>query len=268
MNDYQQIFVVFFAIFWGAIFNVLARWKPYNFGLIFDREVTYVTRRIGLALIILTLFPLLYFIVIFYILGQNSNLCDSQKKCIIEVIKWCLSSIIPAFAIYGFYRLWIGIIECSPESFYCYSWELPNKYKSYYNSQNKPEPSLEELGILRSNIYSYWKNMLIGSAYILFSGVGAILPYTMTVLTMFFIIISITFKQTSLLFLKKLSISLIVFIIILCLIIYIVGIYYLSYYCRDYKYDLFYILIKNIFVKKTTYPTAPGCMLTSHVLGT
>jgi hypothetical protein len=39
MNDAQQIFAVFYAIFWGGVFSVSARWKPFNFGLIFDKDV-------------------------------------------------------------------------------------------------------------------------------------------------------------------------------------------------------------------------------------
>jgi hypothetical protein len=30
MNIPQEIFCVFYAIFWGAVFNVLARWKPFK----------------------------------------------------------------------------------------------------------------------------------------------------------------------------------------------------------------------------------------------
>jgi hypothetical protein len=65
MNIPQQIFCVFYAIFWGAVFSVSARWKHFNFGLIFDKDVKQVTKRIGLSLIILTTLPIFYFGIIF-----------------------------------------------------------------------------------------------------------------------------------------------------------------------------------------------------------
>jgi len=161
LNIAQTIFSVFYAIFWGAVFSVSGRWKHFNFGLIFDNEAPHVTRRILLSKLILNILPILYFVWILCELNDN-NLCSMQKKCWIDFSAIVLSGIIPAFAILGFYRLWIGIVEYSPKLYYEYSWKLPHRYTPYFSSKNKPEPGLEELGILPSIYYSSKKNIFLG----------------------------------------------------------------------------------------------------------
>lgn len=107
------------------MFNVLARWKPFNFGLIFNKEVKHVTRRIGLSLLILTILPILYFLIILYFFEWHGKLCEQQRICLVEFIAMVLSGIIPSFGIFGFYRLWLGSIEYKPTSCYVYNDKLP-----------------------------------------------------------------------------------------------------------------------------------------------
>jgi hypothetical protein len=135
MNDAQTIFAVFYAIFWGGVFSVLSRWKPFNHGLIFNKdkkEIEHISKRIRLSLLILNILPLIYFVGIFYILGLKGNLCKLQKDCGIDVSAMVLSDVIPAFAILGFYRLFIGIVEYNPTKYYKYSYEIPIEYRKFW----------------------------------------------------------------------------------------------------------------------------------------
>jgi hypothetical protein len=190
MNDAQTIFAVFYAIFWGAVFSVSSRWKPFNFGLIFDKEVQHVTKRILLAKLILNILPILYFVIIFYVLELKGKLCELQRKCLVDITAIVLSGIIPAFAIFGFYRLWIGIIERRPKSFYDYSCNLPTRYTPCCCAKTKPEPGLEELGIIPSNYYAYRKNIIVGIAYVLVAISGAVIPFpTLGLLTIILLLL-------------------------------------------------------------------------------
>lgn len=184
MNDAQQIFAVFYAIFWGGVFSVSARWKPFNFGAIFDKEVKNVTKRISLALLILNVLPILYFVIIFYCLKTN----PFKGECWINISAMVLSGIIPAFGIFGFYRLWLGIIEKDPSKYYLDKCSIPSRYHSRHELENQPEPSLEELNILRSRKFSCRKNMIVGFVYILLPGLGAKQPYPIICITILMVI--------------------------------------------------------------------------------
>lgn len=202
MNDAQQIYAVFYAIFWGAVFNVLGRWKPFNFGLIFDKEVKHVSRRILLSLLILNIFPILYFASIFYILGFKGKLCEQQWKSLSEVFEMVLSGVIPAFGIIGFYHLWLYFIERKPRKYYINSHLIPCKYKPYHNAAYEAEPGLEKLGIEPSNKHTKCKNLFAGLFYILLGFLIVLLSWSLNPLP-FIILISIIF-----------------FLIILCLFVF------------------------------------------------
>jgi len=179
MNDAQQIFAIFYAIFWGAVHSVLGRWKPFNFGLTFDKQVEHVANRISFAKLILNILPVIYFVLILYIVGLKDNLCTQQKNCLFEFGTLILSGIIPAFGIFGFYRLYIGVVEYDPTKYYKYRHEIPRRYIDEYND---PEPNIRKLGIIQSHKYSWWKNIFFGSAYIILAGLGSLAPDTIFII--------------------------------------------------------------------------------------
>lgn len=112
--------MVFFAIFWGATFNAQVRWKSFQFPLfgIFKK----VTRRVILSFVILNVLPVLYFSSVLWITSDYHIRIPIQDAIFLGVV--------PAFGIFGFYRLWLGIIELSPESYY-YSINVPGtRYKN------------------------------------------------------------------------------------------------------------------------------------------
>lgn len=119
INVYQTTFMVFYAIFWGATFNAQPRWKAFQLPLVGILRV--VTRRVILSFITLNILPIIYFAVIFYITS-----CSTDKVNVVNII---FLGVIPAFGIFGFYRLWLGIIEISPSSFYHNIGSLEGDYK-------------------------------------------------------------------------------------------------------------------------------------------
>jgi len=69
-----------------------------------------------------------------------------------------LHAIIPAFATFGFHRMWIGIVEIKPELFYFSTdMEVPQQFQEV-------EPSIKKLGI-KTGVGFY--NILYAFLYII-----------------------------------------------------------------------------------------------------
>lgn len=99
----QQIFTLFFAIFWGAAANGQTRYKP--FGWLGDRASWY---RIGLSIVLLNLLPIAYFVLVLWLLrGWVWQLEDWQLTTALKMG----GAVVPGFGIFGFYRLWIAVIQ-------------------------------------------------------------------------------------------------------------------------------------------------------------
>ena len=141
----QMLFVIFYAIFWGANFNVLPRWKPFQYPLICKKQVFW---RIILSHIFFNFIPLIFFCLVFSRL-QKVNIEGSMFMPLIGIV--------PAFAIFGFYRVWLGIVELSPETFYF------SDEKDIPEGYDKSEKTIKELGIIDR---TWWKNCLWGVLYI------------------------------------------------------------------------------------------------------
>jgi hypothetical protein len=91
MNDAQTVFVLFFAILWGGILSVQGRW------LAFHPAVRYphIARRWVLSTIVLNAAPVVYF--------ANAFLCLQPG---VGTFRLVVGAVLPALAIFGFYRLW------------------------------------------------------------------------------------------------------------------------------------------------------------------
>ena len=137
MNVTQTIFTVFFAIFWGTAWGALPRWKAFQWPLVF--AVKQVRHRLVLSILVLNVCPLAFFgLALWGLSGPNYdvicwNLCT--------VVKLILHGVVPAFATFGFYRLWLGIVELNPRLFYVRNRsELPQRYR-----QIRGEPTIHSL---------------------------------------------------------------------------------------------------------------------------
>jgi hypothetical protein len=107
----QTIFTLFFAIFWGAIANVHARFKPFGFLGSGNND----GKRIVLSLVLLNVLPIIYFVAVFFMLGLSTWRIQGWSWA--AALKTFLS-VLAAFGIFGFYRLEIAVIEKWPHAFY------------------------------------------------------------------------------------------------------------------------------------------------------
>ena len=89
MTTTQSIFVVFFAIFWGAVFNVQGRWKMFQPILSFQ----HIRHRFLFSLLILNVAPVLFFVWTFFRLKNNPG----------ETLLQLSAGVLSAFAIFAFY---------------------------------------------------------------------------------------------------------------------------------------------------------------------
>ncbi len=95
MNNAQQIFLLFFAIFWGTAANAWPKRKPFHWPLVSHGPVL---RRLILSITFLNIIPIIYFA---WMLGVLQKAGDSV-----------VISILPAFSVFGIYRIWLGLTEC------------------------------------------------------------------------------------------------------------------------------------------------------------
>ena len=113
MNEVQQVYVLFFAIFWGAMASAQPRWKAFHWCYI---HVLHVRHRLMLSMMILNLFPILFFAGALWIL--RCPVQDASSWTVGTVARVVFLGVLPAFSTFGFYRLWFGLVELWPDSFY------------------------------------------------------------------------------------------------------------------------------------------------------
>lgn len=154
MNETQNIFVVFYAIFWGTAANAQPRWKAFQLLLTFQfKRVTY---RVALSFLLLNVLPILYFGWTIWMLSGSHLAVKSWD--IGSIARLVLHSVVPAFATFGFYRMWIGVIELDPDFFYfATDQDVPERFSAV-------EPSVEFLKI-RTGVGP--RNILYALLYIL-----------------------------------------------------------------------------------------------------
>ena len=137
MNTTQQIFLVFFAIFWGTVANAWPKRKPFQWPLI---KYGPACRRLILSMILLNIVPVLYFAWMLSVLGAHDH--------------GVIIALLPSFSVFGFYRIWLGLTQSAAGWFYYPEAKIPSQIKNI-------EPSLE------SWPRSAWGlNVLFGAIYV------------------------------------------------------------------------------------------------------
>jgi hypothetical protein len=109
--------------------------------------------------------PLIYFGWIFWILSDNG--LGSSDWTGWRVFQLIVHGVIPAFATFGFYRLWMGIVEFKPDCFYAKTAaDVPTKYQ-----RSEPtyltEMSSTGFPTVDLNTTTGFTNIFFGAAYIL-----------------------------------------------------------------------------------------------------
>ena len=170
MNAAQQIFVVFFAIFWGTSANAWPKWKPFHWTLVpFSGRVRL---RLALSFIVLNLIPVLYFIWILRQLG--GSIPPNSFSTFWSASKIVVPAIVPAFATFGLYRLWIALVEFCPGRFYYKDdAEMANDIKRnvVHGEETRLDPTIESLNL---KDWTWWPNLLFALLYLL---VAAVVPF-------------------------------------------------------------------------------------------
>jgi len=129
VNETQVIFTLFFAISWRIVSNVLPRWKPFHFALCFRRDFWQPTRRFLTAVIMLDLLPWIVFVLVFHWLRGLTLLPD--KWTCWNTFLLIPRAILPGLVPFGFYHLWISVIEWWPLAFYAQNQnQVPEPFRS------------------------------------------------------------------------------------------------------------------------------------------
>jgi hypothetical protein len=145
-NVAQQIFVLFFAIFWGTSSNAWPTRKPFNWPLCTYPPVFF---RLLLSVALLNLVPIAYFAWMYHILSRTD----------VGVVL----AILPAFSIFGFYRIWLAAAESGP---------------FYYPSKDaRPGELTDDMEPVRLPLASKWnlRNLLFGATYVVVGTVPTLL---------------------------------------------------------------------------------------------
>lgn len=134
MNETQTVFALFFAIFWGAVANVQPRWKAYHWPYIRVREAR---NRLSLSILVLNILPISFFAFSLFALAGPRVAQWTPTSTVLVVI----FGVFPAFAIFGFNRLWLGIVESNVEAFYRKGKDGKYVTEDDYDSPIDPQPT-------------------------------------------------------------------------------------------------------------------------------
>jgi hypothetical protein len=169
LNQYQQIFTVFFAIFWGTTASVQGRWKMFNYALC--RWVRpQVRNRLILSHLLGNLCPLIFFA---YAMGVL-NRYDDIDWTVPGTMRIVIRSVPPAFAVFGFYRLWVGIMEIRPQWYYRQHDRCPT-FGGIIS--HKIDPTMESLDLREDHARLWcWINIKWAMIYVLFALLGPWFP--------------------------------------------------------------------------------------------
>jgi hypothetical protein len=152
MTTTQQIFVIFFAIFWGTTANAWPHWKPFHWTFLFYSW--RVCGRVLWSMLVLNVAPVFVFGWALMKLGR-----DGAQT----VLGWneILSGIVPAFAVFGIYRIWIAGIELYPSAFY---YDDDAEQEKDHPELKGSDPTIKGLKLSGKR---WFINLLFGSVYVI-----------------------------------------------------------------------------------------------------
>ena len=170
MNTTQQIFVVFFAIFWGTAANAQPGWKAFQWPLLkYRRQLPLVRNRLRKSMLLLNVVPIVHFAIAIWMMHL-------QWVTQLPLVPAALVGMLTAFAGFGFYRVWLGFIERNrKEYYYTTRDQFPEDLR---RALRRVEPTVDRLWgcsdetiLMKTGGWNLW----IGVAYILGGGYLALL---------------------------------------------------------------------------------------------
>lgn len=171
LSTEQQVFMLFFAIIWGAVANVQPRWKAFQTSLFF--QVPVARNRVLLSVAVLNVLPLVFFGYALWALAGHPD--TSWARPFSAPAHLVVHGIIPAFAVFGFYRLWLGIVELWPTCFYAATTaEVDLKYRHWEPTFRNcaTTPLQEGCPTVDLGPDTGWPNLFFAGLYILAAAVA------------------------------------------------------------------------------------------------
>lgn len=130
----QTIFALFYAIMWGSLANVWSRWRAFDWSLTAmpnGRAQTY--RRAFLSLGLLNILPIVFFICVWLCLKDwrlEESLLSIGCKLLVTMLQ--------PLALFGFYWMWISIVQWCTKTFYPGNVSSSYRYKGLSDDDLNP----------------------------------------------------------------------------------------------------------------------------------
>jgi len=127
-----------------------------------------------LSFSVLNVAPIVFFGYVMWVLSAiNTNSGEALSLLVVH-------GVVPAFAAFGFYRIWLGIVEIKPNWFYLFvesHADMDDEYKFVepmyaYRPVNPPLDGNRPIVYIGKN--SGWANLLCGLLYVI---IGVIVPW-------------------------------------------------------------------------------------------
>ena len=171
VESLQTVFMLFYAIFWGAIANAQPRWKAFQWPLI--SEMPQVKHRVWTAVLVLNVLPLCFFAYGMWALYGRG---PTNTTPLSGSLHYIIRGVVPAFAVFGIYRLWLAILELNPSYFYAADPEkVDEKYRhvepTYRHRLDDRKGPVVDLGEDAG-----WANFRAGLIYVLLAGLAPWCP--------------------------------------------------------------------------------------------
>lgn len=106
--------------------------------------------------------PIVFLVLAFYCLKNGSPDGSPSQWGLWTTVRLLLAGVLPAFAIFGFYRIWMGMVELMPRVFYESKTQQSNDLKDI-------EPTIEELHL---NHPHKWWNLGLAACYFAIAFLG------------------------------------------------------------------------------------------------
>jgi hypothetical protein len=113
LNTAQELFAIFFAIFYGLMLGYAQEYNPFDTYDAWRRKRSAI-KRLLTALLILNFIPFLHFAIVFIILGKLEIFLGAT---ISDVLKIVLVPFLSLFG-HGYYRIFTAFLYRFPKAFY------------------------------------------------------------------------------------------------------------------------------------------------------